>query len=551
MKSRNLIAAAAMSLASSAALAAAPDTEAVEYYNVFTNHYFITATGSESGSVDRGDAGPGWLRTGRSFQAWLRKADAPTEALPVCRFYSRGANSHFYTADNGECEGLKRGNSGWTFEGIAFYIQAPVDGKCPADTVELLRVYNDGFRSGEGANHRFVDDSALGEALSDDGWIPEGTVFCAAPKATGTNANLTPTTTGFDALAGTWKGEAKWKVERAAGEQKTRAPLELTLAADGTISGNGNGCTFAGKVNVGDGFRSLFMATVTASGCTDTAFNGEYRRIKFQRFGGNGLMVKMKRGDGPVEAAIDAWLTLDGAASTPPSVTPPNASFEGQWSGTLRWEAENGSSEVEANKALTLDISATGAISGSGFGCTATGTLGGTVTLAGCEQAIFNGAYTSRVKREGSGRLELRLKRDEGNTEAEIEGLLVKAGGSTPGTPSVPLDAPVMGAWAGEVFWMVGTASGSGPISFTVGADGTFSGAALGCTFAGMLQLALDGRSVVSGNVTAAGCTSEPISGSFRDVSFEREDGDALEVELEREVNGVRVKLKARVRRTG
>jgi len=38
MKSRNLIAATAMSLASSVALAAAPDTEAVEYYNVFTNH---------------------------------------------------------------------------------------------------------------------------------------------------------------------------------------------------------------------------------------------------------------------------------------------------------------------------------------------------------------------------------------------------------------------------------------------------------------------------------------------------------------------------------
>ena len=536
-----------------AAYAAKPDTEAVEFYNTVTNHYFITATASEAGAIDDGAAGPGWLRTGRSFQAWLRRADAPAEAVPVCRFYSRGANSHFYTASGGECEGLKRGNSGWTYEGIAFYIQAPVNGQCPAGTVALVRAYNDGFRSGEGSNHRFLDDAALAELMSDDGWIPEGTVFCAAPKPTGTNANLTPTTTRFESLAGTWKGDAKWKAERAAGEQKTRAPLELTLAADGAISGTGNGCTFTGTATQGDGFRSLFMATVTAAGCTDAAFNGEYRRIKLQRFGANGLMVKMKREDGAVEAAIDAWLTLDGAPATPaaPPVTPPVASLEGSWTGTVRWEAEGSGREVEANKVLTLAFSSTGAITGSGFGCTATGTVGSTLTLAGCEQAAFDGAYSLRIRREGSGRIEVKLEREAAGTKAEIEGVLVKGDGTTPATPPPPTDAPLTGAWGGDVQWSVGNASGSAPISFTIGTDGTFSGAALGCTFAGMLQLALNARTVVSGNVTAAGCTNAAIDGTFRDVSFEREDGDGLEMELERESGGVRVRLKARVRRTG
>lgn len=550
MKSRIVMLGLAMSSISAASLAAAPDTEAVEYYNALINHYFVTASASESGAIDRGDAGPGWLRTGRSFQAWLRKADAPADALPVCRFYSRGANSHFYTAGSGECDGLKRGNSGWTYEGIAFYIQAPVNGQCPADTVELLRTYNDGFRTGEGSNHRFVDDPSLVEAMADDQWIPEGTVFCAAPKSTGTNANLTPTTTRFEALAGTWKGEAKWKVEGPAGEQKVRAPLELTLSEDGAISGAGNGCTFAGKASGGDGFRSLFMATVTASGCTDASFNGEYRRIKFQRFGANGLMVKMKRGDGPVEAAIDAWLTLDGAAPTPPTTTPPHASFEGTWTGTVSWEAEGDGLDLEANKALALQISSTGAITGGGFGCTASGTLGGTLTLTGCEQSAFNGTYALRVKRHGSGRIEVTLERDAGGIEAEIEGVLVKGDGATPPPPGAPLGASVIGAWAGEVHWAIGGTSGSGPISFTIGADGTFSGAALGCTLAGMLRLAMDGRTVLSGNVTAAGCTASPLSGSFREIEFEWEDHDELEVEFERE-DGVRVKLKARVRRTG
>ena len=551
MKRKLLALAATMALGSTVATAAAPDTEVVEYYNTITNHYFITATASEAGLIDRGAAGAGWVRTGRSFQAWLQKAAAPVDAAPVCRFYSAGANSHFYTAGAEECAFLKGNDVGWTYEGIAFHIQAPASGRCPAGTVEMLRLYNDGFRSGEGSNHRFVDEAALGEFMADDDWVPEGAVFCARAKHTGTNANLTPTTTDFASLAGTWKGEARWKVERAAGEQKTRAPLELTLSADGAIAGSGNGCTFTGEAGSGDGFRSFFSATVTASGCSDAAFDGDYRRVKFQRYAGNRLKVKLKRGDGPVEAAIDAWLTLDGAAVTPPSA-PPLASLEGTWSGTVRWESEGGGVHADANKVLTLTVSASGAITGSGNGCTVAGAVGGDITLAGCEQAAFNGTYHARIKREGNGRLEIRLEREAGGVEAEIEGVLVKGDGSAPPvTPPPPADAPLTGAWSGQVQWTVGGASGSGTIDFTIGADGTFSGSALGCTFAGVLQLALSGRSVVSGNVTAAGCTNAPINGTFRDVEFEREDGDALEVEFEREVGGTRVKLKARVRRSG
>ncbi len=64
----------ALLFASCAAAAAAPDTEAIEYFNSITGHYFVTATASEAQIVDTGGAGPGWLRTGRSFPAWIDQA---------------------------------------------------------------------------------------------------------------------------------------------------------------------------------------------------------------------------------------------------------------------------------------------------------------------------------------------------------------------------------------------------------------------------------------------------------------------------------------------
>jgi len=74
------------------------------------------------------------LRTGRSFAAWLQQASAPPDAQPVCRFYSTGANSHFYTAEASECTSLKaleasqraaaaqagEAFTGWAFEATAF-----------------------------------------------------------------------------------------------------------------------------------------------------------------------------------------------------------------------------------------------------------------------------------------------------------------------------------------------------------------------------------------------------------------------------------------------
>jgi hypothetical protein len=79
------LAAAALLAAGAWAHAAAPDTEAIEFYNQGTGHYFVTASATEALGIDAGAAGPGWVRTGRSFQAWLTKSSAPADAVAVCR----------------------------------------------------------------------------------------------------------------------------------------------------------------------------------------------------------------------------------------------------------------------------------------------------------------------------------------------------------------------------------------------------------------------------------------------------------------------------------
>jgi hypothetical protein len=461
--------AAALLAASALAHAAAPDTQAVEYFNSVTGHYFVTAGAGEALGIDAGAAGPGWVRTGRSFQAWLSSAAAPSDAQPVCRFYSSMANSHFYTASADECRSLEAAAEseraatgtvkGWAYEGTAFYIETPKDGRCPAGTTAIDRVYNNGFATGEGSNHRFVDDDALAQLMVDRHWGAGGAAFCAQAKPTGTEADLAPTAASFDALAGTWTGSARWKTETGSTETSAVHDLSLTIAADGSLTGTGNGCAFTGTVAAGDGFRSFFRGTATATSCTDAAFDGDYAKLRLERFGASLLRARLQRGeDDTGEVSIDARLA-DASAPAPAAGT--FGSVTGDWSGTLAWVATQHMSagniveRAASNQALALSISEAGAVTGGGFGCTVTGTLaasatkrgsddmgddtgdesgnpggfGGEITLAGCTQALFDGTFARvHVMRAGPARLVVNLEREtsdaEGGTSVEIEGTL-------------------------------------------------------------------------------------------------------------------------------
>ncbi len=176
----------AVSLQYRKALTVARHSSVAEYYNENTGHYFISGGPGEMAGLDA--PGSGWRRTGEGFHAWLSPADAPQGAVPVCRFYSSGVNSHFYTADSGECANLKaieareraggKAYSGWIYEGIAFQALVPNGGACPPGTDPVYRFYNNRWREND-SNHRFPVSSGVSLAMGYSSWANEGIAFCS------------------------------------------------------------------------------------------------------------------------------------------------------------------------------------------------------------------------------------------------------------------------------------------------------------------------------------------------------------------------------------
>ena len=156
-----------------------PTATVVEYFNTYTGHYFITAAADEIAIVESGGAGPGWQRTGGQFGVFRNAGDAPGLS-PVCRFYTSGANSHFFTADASECDLLKTHDYGWGYEGIAFHVATPSGGQCAAGTTPVFRAYNMGGARND-SNHRFtVDPTVYAKSASFGYPAQEGVVMCAA-----------------------------------------------------------------------------------------------------------------------------------------------------------------------------------------------------------------------------------------------------------------------------------------------------------------------------------------------------------------------------------
>ncbi len=168
-----------------APLTSTPADTVVEYYNPDLEHYFITAGAGEQTFIESGGVGR-WLRTGVTFKSG--------GSAQVCRFYgngtknpatgnSYGPNSHFYTAEAGECDALKKqfnaSAKSWSFESLDFRTTPSVAGACPGALVPIYRAYNNGFAKGEDSNHRITADAAAYQQLLKLGWNGEGIVMCA------------------------------------------------------------------------------------------------------------------------------------------------------------------------------------------------------------------------------------------------------------------------------------------------------------------------------------------------------------------------------------
>jgi len=158
--------------------------KSIEYYNVDLDHYFMTSFVEETASVETGGAGRGWVRTGY----WFPIGSAEPGKASVCRFYGnaqidpltgqrRGPNSHFYTADAAECAQVKL-DPGWVYEAIAFGIDVPVAGNCPAGSTPVFRAYNNGFATNN-SNHRYTTNPTIYQFMLTQNWSGESTVMCA------------------------------------------------------------------------------------------------------------------------------------------------------------------------------------------------------------------------------------------------------------------------------------------------------------------------------------------------------------------------------------
>lgn len=154
---------------------------AVEYFHPAFRHYFVTLKDEEVSALDEG-VFSGWERSVGSFPAYRTGADAPPGAIPVCRFFSAEYTSHFYSADQNECDAvLARWPSVWTLETRAAFYVLPINasGECAAGYQPVLRVFNNSLAP----NHRYVTDAALRDKMVNAGWTAEGrgatsAVFC-------------------------------------------------------------------------------------------------------------------------------------------------------------------------------------------------------------------------------------------------------------------------------------------------------------------------------------------------------------------------------------
>jgi Repeat of unknown function (DUF5648) len=148
----------------------------IEFYNTNNRHYFRTTSTQEAAGIDAGQAGAGWVRTNDTYTGYAAGTGTGSD---VCRFYTFGANSHFYTAAAAECNALKNPSSGWVYEGLSYRIAIPNNnGGCAAGLKPVYRFFNN-RQAFTDSNHRFSVSANNISLMQSQGWTYEGVAFCA------------------------------------------------------------------------------------------------------------------------------------------------------------------------------------------------------------------------------------------------------------------------------------------------------------------------------------------------------------------------------------
>jgi hypothetical protein len=322
-------------------LARAQTATAVEYYHADWNYYFVTSFPEEIAFLDAGAFGGVWQRTGQTFSVWT---GATGDALATCRFFSTNfapKSSHFYTPFASECTSLQA-NPNWQYESIAFYLQLPsAAGVCPADTVVLYRLYNNGM--GGAPNHRYTTSAAAFNQMRAAGWVFEGDAttgaFACVPSQGPTVQTAEGLYFGTTSLNQTWAAivldDATFYVIYS---------IPGTSAVGGFVYGDS---TAANGLFTSSNARDFGIASDVYS----TLISGSY----IPRTSISGV-------------ATEQGLSTAFTAHYDPSYEQPAtlAAIEGNYSGSAASSA--------GWQPLAVSISSTGALAGSGQGCNFSGT---------------------------------------------------------------------------------------------------------------------------------------------------------------------------------
>ena len=153
-------------------------TIAVEYYHAGFGHYFTTAQDDEITGLDGGAYGGVWSRTGYTFGVWT----SGSGLVDVCRFfqvYFAPKSSHVYTPFDYECADLILNSFVWQYEKIAYKVKLPSAGVCPAGSIKLHRLYNNGMSGAP--NHRYTTSLTVRSQMIAAGWTPEDTNTACVP----------------------------------------------------------------------------------------------------------------------------------------------------------------------------------------------------------------------------------------------------------------------------------------------------------------------------------------------------------------------------------
>lgn len=153
-----------------------------EYTRTVSNQYVLVSDPAERASLERGESGGDWFRTGVTFTAWQSTGTAPSGTVAVCRLFGKpnvGPNEHVFSANGAECAAL-RNDPHWIDEDTpfrAFPVSIPV---CPTGTNAVMRFWMPAS-SVLDVRHRYAVDATTIAAVRASGWQQEGPVFCAAP----------------------------------------------------------------------------------------------------------------------------------------------------------------------------------------------------------------------------------------------------------------------------------------------------------------------------------------------------------------------------------